>query len=243
MDWLSATGSARKEAVESAAQMLLAEYRRKWATLMPVELHRLAASINAKISPVEGVAGGARLMPVAKGFLVLVDSNLPAAKRRMSIAHELAHILFYDTKEGMPVRKQVHTKAEEHFCFDVGRRLLAPDWVLEQFDLRNSTDPRCVFETLSTQLKLSRPVAAQVMFRDRCFFSGFAGTWQHMDRQWRIRPGRFWTSPNFNRRELTRMKELCKAWLDSPSTITGNITLWAYRDGPDGSQFVVVTTK
>src|SRR5216683_899778 len=96
MHWLPTGGADREQAIEQASRQLIEAYKKTWPTIVPIELHRLAATLNAKISTVPNLEGEARLVPSKGGFMVFVDPALPAARQRMAIAHELAHTLFYD---------------------------------------------------------------------------------------------------------------------------------------------------
>ncbi len=224
-----------------AASQLLAEYRRTWPDISPTELNRLASTLGARISKVSSLEGGARLLPCRGGFTVLVDSRLPFSRQRTSIAHELVHTLFYEMRGDTPVRRNAHTEAEEHFCFDVARGLLAPEWMIENSGITNLDSPRATFDALVSKMKLSRPIAAQVMLRDRHLYKGIAGVWGNRAGKWMIQKGKFWTSPTLSASDLRGLKGLCRAWLSERSAFTGSCCLWHYGDEAENSVFVAIT--
>lgn len=240
MDWLGSS-TDRESVVELAAAQLLAAYKKSWPEMVPVELHRLASTLNTTICRVSSLEGGARLFPAVGGFRIVVDESLPVSKQRMGIAHELVHTLFYDRGKSTPTRIKEPTEGEEHFCYDVGRRLLAPTWMIDMLCVKEIENPRRVFELLVSKMKLSRPVAAQVMLRDRQLCKGIAGSWVRDKNGWVIQRGRFATSPTFSKSDLQGLKGLCRAWLSDPSVFTGACEFWQYPNGKVDSMFVVGT--
>lgn len=76
------------------------------------------------------------LMPKKGGFLLKYSTSpfrgeeriiSPTIRRRFTICHELAHILFYNCKEIVP---KLHRQPEEHICDNIARRLLLPEELL-----------------------------------------------------------------------------------------------------------------
>lgn len=120
---LAKSGSAQARAAEKAAEDLLVEYRRTHACFeIPVNLELLATSLRTRVEVVRSLEGEGRLLPNKAGFTILVNHSTPFRRRRVSIAHELAHTLFYDSERGNR-RVIPATPEEERFCFEVGRRL------------------------------------------------------------------------------------------------------------------------
>jgi len=242
LQWLDTHGVDRQRAVEQATDMLTEGYRRKYGKMIPPELHRLAALVSAKISYVNNLPGGARLVPVAGGFDILVDSSLNAFRTRTAIAHELAHTLFYSSQEPIPKRLSPPSKNEEHFCFDVARRILAPEWMIRSVGISNLRDTSEMFLVTSKTFKLSRQMASRVLLQDYCFLSGVAAVWTKHEQGWKMKPGNCYASPDLSRKERMRLHGVARAWLgrersyhDTPTTgIVGSL-------GSDGrTAFVLI---
>lgn len=239
-DWLTAKGEELRLAVKRAALLLLQGYRRRWASLTPVELHRLAWSLETQICRESQVEGGARLMPVPGGFVILVDDSLPAAKWRTSIAHELVHTLFYSRETRIPARLFKATPREEHFCFDVGRRILAPDWMIADLGLTKMQDARAIFAVLTAKLGLSRPVAARVMLQDYMLARGVAARWARTNGHWGLVHGNVFASPSLGRQERERLRSVAKHWLEDKSSIADELRVFGTFEPSGESAFVLV---
>lgn len=243
LDWLNARGTARQQAVEEAASHLLREYRERWSRLMPVELHRLASTLRAKIEVVRDLAGGARLIPVPGGFHVLVCHSLGARRFRTAVAHEFAHTLFYTTGSEIPRRLADPTKTEEVFCFDVARRVLAPPWLLDDLDVRAMDDVEQVFRALTERLKLSRPLAARVLLEDYRLVRGLAGRWSSREGVWKSNRGEIYASPSLgdaDRRELRAQVEL---YLTNRPEACCPFRVFAIRESDGRSAFVLIEAR
>jgi hypothetical protein len=206
-------------AAQEAAAQLLDSYRGKWADLIPVELHRVAWTLDASIETVENLAGGARLVPVKGGFRILVGSNLPSGRYRTSVAHELAHTLFYVRDGSLPRRVTQQTKSEEDFCFDVARYVLAPMWLMDSIGINDVRDPAQSFRVLRETLKLSTPVAARVLLHDYHLFSGVAGQWSREEGNWHLQRGRAYASPDLNPSQRARLRRSAQLWLEERTTV------------------------
>jgi hypothetical protein len=239
-DWLRASGDELRLAVKHAALLLLEGYRHKWANLAPVELHRLAWSLETQISREPKVEGGARLMPVPGGFVVLIDNNLPVAKCRTSIAHELVHTLFYSRETRIPTRLFKMTPKEEHFCFDVGRRILAPDWLLVDLGLTEMQDAKAIFASLTRKLGLSKPVAARVMLEDYMLARGVAARWAHRNGQWDLVRGNVYASPSLSRNERQFLRGVAKQWLEKKTKVEEEYRVFGTFEQSGDSAFVLV---
>lgn len=213
VEWLSTGGVERRLAADQAANVLLSKYRQRWESIVPIELHRLAASLNCTVSTVQEVEGGARLLPIAGGFEVLVSAELPVAKYRMAIAHELAHTLFYSVEHDLPTRVLEPSRKEEHFCFDVARRILAPDWLIADVRRFHFAEPKDLFDCLTKTFKLSKSTAARVMLEDYELAVGVAGRWCRINGRWELDRGRAFASPCLKPKDRKLLRDAAKRWL------------------------------
>src|SRR5436309_14338053 len=104
-DWLRARGEERILALERAAGRLLGEYRSHHrGTGKPINVYLLAALSRSKIVLIKNLPGGGRLLPVTGGFQILISTGLPDRRLRASVAHELAHALFFTLANPIPRR-------------------------------------------------------------------------------------------------------------------------------------------
>lgn len=213
---MAAEGAARSNAVRQAADSLLGEYFRRWMHLIPVELHRLSAMLRTEVVRSKTLKGEAVLMPTKDGFRIVVNSSSPVGRYRASVAHELAHTLFYDGEStSVPVRRISHTRREEHFCFDVARYVLAPKQHLDAIGVFDESDPSIIFAGLTGKLLLSRPWAARVMLADYALAKGIAGRWKRTEQGWTLEYGSSSASPDLSQRERRKLREAVGKWLDS----------------------------
>jgi hypothetical protein len=167
--WLATHGDDWRDAVEQASSILLSEYRARWPDGPFVNLFQLGVTLGARITRVANLCDGARLMPVDGGFRVLINEDLPGARFRFSVAHELAHTLFYSRENSVPRQLQAPADKEEQFCSDVARRVLAPSWLIDRCRLREIADAKEVFRRLTDSagaFRLSKALAARVMLAD-----------------------------------------------------------------------------
>jgi hypothetical protein len=74
----------------------------------------------------------AALVPDIRGFSIRVAAKRSSARRRASIAHEIAHTFFFDVSSSPPVRALARTtsgvtaRKEEEVCWAFARELLLP---------------------------------------------------------------------------------------------------------------------
>jgi hypothetical protein len=233
-------GTARKSAVKDAADQLLEKYRERWPSIVPVELHRLASSLQVRIEMVKGLTGGARLLPASGGFLILVSDELPPAKFRTSVAHELAHTLFYSRECLTPERAQEATKAEESFCFDVARFVLAPRWALDRVNTQETGDPEALFQVLHDGLRLSKPLAARVMLDDYELATGVAGRWEGSAGLWTLQRGSACATSALTSPERKALWEMARAWVCDRAQPAIHHHVFGFDDKTGRSSFVVV---
>jgi hypothetical protein len=197
--WLLAKDDSRAKAIQQASAMLLDDYLRHWSERIPVDLKKLANSLATEIVEMDEMKGDGFLMPTQNGFRILVRPGQPIGRHRATIAHELAHILFYsDPKKGQPRRLIPTTLKEEHFCFDLARHILAPRAHLKAIGIIDETDPIIIFSKLVEQLKLSRPWAARIMFADYGLAKGIGGRWVQSSLGWKQERGSASATPSLS---------------------------------------------
>jgi hypothetical protein len=213
-EWLASHGDSWKQAAREASRLLLENYLRQWQ-IVPVELDRLATTLNAEVVRPNDFEGEAILMPKRGGFRIIVNPSLNRVRYRTSVAHELAHTLFYsEPSESPPRRLQEQTRREEYFCFDVARHLLAPKAHLEAIGILNESDPAIVFTRLTGILLLSRPWAARVMLTDYELARGIAGRWVHGDNGWSVERGSSAATPSLSDREKKELRTAAVKYLE-----------------------------
>jgi IrrE N-terminal-like domain len=217
-EWLCGGREAREVAVARAAVLLLHDYQRKWADAVPIKLSHLAWTLGAEIRVVDTVEGTARLIPANGGFTILVDRGVSRERARMAIAHELVHTLFYAKERGrlrrsVPLWNADMRKQEEAFCFDVGRRLLVPEWHVRLSPLRETDDGERIFRTLTTQFQVSKEVAARTMLQDYRLVNGLAGEWRRSPEGWGPAPGKFFPSASLDAAHRDMLKVVVRAYL------------------------------
>ena len=166
---------------------------------------------------------------------------MPRAKYRTTVAHELVHTLFYSTKGAIPNRILDSSDAEERFCFDVGRRILAPEWHIRALGLPDLTEAVAKFDKLTGTLQLSRPVAARVLLEDYCLARGIAGEWELSDGTWRLRKGKSFASPALKEAERKPLREMARDLLQHGRHAGPEFSVAVYHNRTDNSAFVLVT--
>jgi hypothetical protein len=212
-DWLNTQGAERKAALDFAAEVLLADYMQRWPCAAPVDLLRLAESLGAEITRIRDLEGGARLIPLRGGFQVLVSETLESNRARVAIAHELAHTLFYDRQTEAPKRLIAPSNAEEHFCADLARRLLAPSYLLTTgtaTELRQDE----LYRLAVDRFQLSRLAAARLILQDYGLGSGTAARWQRTAGGWLQVPSTACKSDKLSPLECSQMDQFVKNWLE-----------------------------
>ena len=243
-DWLSSVGSRRRNACEEAASLITSNYRQKWSNLKPVELNRLAASLNVQLRELPELEGGARLAPTPGGFLLLFSEDSRQndyAQFRISVSHELAHTLFFERKgsEGIPQRLLNPSEEEERFCFEVARRILAPRWILSNLGLLRERDASVIFKALTKTLGLSWSVAARLMVEDYPLVLAVAGRWRKIRNRWQVVSGEFFSTPELPEETLLGLTRAVGAWLERESTVGFNCNIAARFSNGRRSAFVI----
>lgn len=218
LEWLSSEGVHWRHAVKEASRVLLADYfnHPKYRRIVPVELHRLALTLNSKIKVISGMNSKAAILPTGSGFQICVSAELPRPRFRASVAHELAHTLFFTKPNGTePERLIRHQAREEHFCFDVARHVLAPVEHLTFLGILTDTDPRSIFKKLNSYLYISRPWAARIMLADYELVTGIAGRWiKSKQGKWSYKKQGACASPSLSKDDRTELREVAKQYLE-----------------------------
>ncbi len=241
--WLAAQGQSWREAVQEATRILLKEYLKRWRHLIPVELYRLAGTLRAEVVRLSKFEGEAMLMPANAGFRIIVNASLATARYRSSVAHELAHTLFYtNEKDSTPQRLMQHTKREEYFCFDVARRLLAPQEHLQAIGALQESDPAVVFEKLTGVLLLSRPWAARLILADLGLANGIAGRWVRTASGWKQEYHSATATPSLSRRDREGLRKAAGEYLARPDRQLCNKRVIAVHEKSEEGMFLIVTT-
>jgi len=213
--WLSVKNEKREFAVQEAANILLSSYcsRSQWLNLIPIELYRLAATLNTKIEFISNTKSEATLIPVKGGFRILINGDLGRSRYRTSIAHELVHTLFYDSSKSVPRRMFKPSNEEEWFCFDVARRILAPEWHLMSLGVLTLRDPKQIFDLLTSKHKISLPMASRIVLQDYCIFQGVAGRWKKDEKGWKLQQGTAYASPTLSTKRRKMLNDRAREFL------------------------------
>jgi len=243
-EWLAAEGESRKKAIAEATKTLLKDYTNLYEHFIPIELHRLANTLNSEIISLENMRGDASLVPKQNGFRILVNSNLYTGRYRASIAHEFAHTLFYTNPAlDKPRRLFPQSSREEHFCFDIARNILAYEPHLNAIGLNKESDPAIIFAKLTDILLLSRPWAARVMLADHGFATGIGGRWLKIADEWKLSPGSSAATPFLSARKRIKLRNLAKEYLNKPNFQPEGYTIIAVREKMAEGIFVLVIRK
>jgi Zn-dependent peptidase ImmA (M78 family) len=114
----------------------------------PIDLEKILPLL--KIHPIQysdDILHRARLLPIENGFQITIDKGVPNTLQRTAIAHEVGHILFYDTKEKIPksilsTDQTVQLKNKiEWYCYKFGRELLCPTYQFTKFFFKRGFNP------------------------------------------------------------------------------------------------------
>ena len=143
----------------------------------------------------------AQIIPAGSGFIIEINALVSGARRRLSIAHELAHLILLD------VDKDVRSgPAVEQLCNELAGELLVPSTMLhatlaEQRTIEGWRD--CVtcssIFNISRRFAVSVEVAARRVFRDLDLVANSAAIiWrQFPEPGGSLRVGSAWSSPQW----------------------------------------------
>jgi IrrE N-terminal-like domain len=117
--------------------------------------------------------GDARLLAERNGFVIEVNSMFPRVRRRLSIAHEIGHLILNECA-GRELADARHSDlGSEDLCNHVAGELLVPDWALTRYLNSNPVfegwDNSLSTETVlraAAKFEVSVEVMAKRMFRD-----------------------------------------------------------------------------
>lgn len=99
-------------------------------------------NIEIRVTEFSSTSFLGKLISRQNGFRINLNRNLYTTQRRYTLAHEIAHILSYDTSNSWPRYHLQHSRAEEEFCDRVARALLLPKTLIDfsNIDLTNFTE-------------------------------------------------------------------------------------------------------
>lgn len=127
----------------------------------PIYLHSLFDTRHVTAySELKTVTSG-RLVIDKAGFRIEVQNGYET-RTRFTLAHEIAHTVFYDLESSSPKRllHGARTKEEEYFCNMLAAEILMPFWMIEgelkKFRAGNEdTSPVLLFQQLARIFKVS----------------------------------------------------------------------------------------
>lgn len=104
---------------------------------------RLGRRIN-RIEFLDNISNEAYLQPSEGGFSIFIKKSLNYYRKRLCLAHEIAHTYFYKFHKNMPVHLasnkinfQVDWELDEGFTYEIAREILMPKFILRKF-LKNN---------------------------------------------------------------------------------------------------------
>lgn len=155
--------------LEHRVSKLLDLYWSQKPTGLPVDLHEIAAVGGVLSIEDREMVPEAAVAPVPGGFHIYLQSNfanLPRmrTRRRFSLAHEIAHTLFYDLRDGavIPVPKAPRGAKLEDACHHGARLLLIPQRCLA-LELRRLKRPIGALDVVELARKFD--VSTEAMLR------------------------------------------------------------------------------
>jgi Zn-dependent peptidase ImmA (M78 family) len=103
--------------------------------------------------------GDGRLLSSPKGFIIEINSLFPRVRRRLTLAHEIGHLILNEcTNVGLDFDGHSDSRSES-LCNHVAGELLVPDWALE---IHFSSAPR--FEGWETEVNAKEVLEAAATF-------------------------------------------------------------------------------
>ena len=121
----------RQVIVDGANQLLKGVRLRS----LPVNVHEIAHSLGAKVQLVSepgmnGLFGHVSL--TTSELIVSLNAEDDVAEQHFTLAHELAHTLFFETPlRRLPIEKPKSHQALEHYCDSVAAEILIPSGLFE----------------------------------------------------------------------------------------------------------------
>jgi hypothetical protein len=130
--------------LESEIQDVLRSSGQTHPPIDPLSIHRVGkAELDFRLS--EYVSPEGQIIPTKQGFSIDVkcrDRSELGVRERFTLAHEIAHLFFYDT-ENLPPQAIFRSRPpkwgwkEEGFCHEIARRILVPSFTLDEVLTRN----------------------------------------------------------------------------------------------------------
>src|SRR5579862_9528944 len=98
----------------------------------PFDLAELCSAYRVLEIRERPLTGDARLYAEKDGFVIELNSIFPRVRRRLSLAHEIGHLIINECS-GRDLRYDGHSDAEcENLCTQIGCELLVPDWAMKR---------------------------------------------------------------------------------------------------------------
>lgn len=127
-----------------------------------------------------------KLEPKQNGFIINLNKNLFSTQRRFTIAHEIAHILSYNTSGKWPIYEVSHSSFEEYFCDRIARTILLPKNLIDykKFDIENIDRSQVEFiKQLWPDFKVSPWQIMKRLFEDSEKDSFVGILWEHIPKE------------------------------------------------------------
>ena len=80
-----------------------------------------------------------KIEPKKNGFIINLNKNLFITQRRLTIAHEISHVLSYNISSIWPKYEVKHSRMEEYYCDCIARAILLPKSLINfgKFEISN----------------------------------------------------------------------------------------------------------
>ncbi len=133
--------SAVRSALFNEAERLVAKAGQKVPPVNPEIVAKERKVIEIERVPLET---DALIVPCRNGFMMKINNKLPLVRQRFACAHEIGHTYFFDIAKNPPEKPYQHSTAryglEEGLCYDIGRRILMPSWMMREW-MENAEPP------------------------------------------------------------------------------------------------------
>ena len=142
--------SSAEIGIRSLAQRLIKLYGDQ---ALPFDPKVIARELKVHQISFGSIGKDALLIPTNNGFKIKISSELPKSRQRFALAHELGHILFFNTDGPRPFRPYSKDEAngfEERLCDIFAGEILIPEYSLRQ-QLQHAGEPK-----LKTLLDIAR---------------------------------------------------------------------------------------
>ena len=144
----------------------------------PIHLHSLFGTRHVTDYSESKMVTNGRLLVDKAGFKIIVQNGYET-RTRFTLAHEIAHTVFYDL-ESSPPKRLLHgarAKEEEHFCNMLAAEVLMPSWMIEdecnKFMVGNEyTSPITLFRQLARTFRVSLEALTRRVVEDLQTYKG-----------------------------------------------------------------------